>query len=81
MQDQLSYEHHSEGVKVGILKGSNETDLLKSHNHNLGVTLKKRQFIPLPDQDFKQDILKKIDAILSEMGADNGVQDTEESSD
>lgn len=63
MLDSLEYEPTDRGLKIGIF---DEDQAIKAFNHNVGDTLPKRQFIPGPDQNFKKDIMKEINAIIKE---------------
>jgi hypothetical protein len=62
----IKHSNASDGVTIKI------TDALekkKAENHNHGITVPKRQFIPddVQDQDFKPAIKKKVDRLVESM--------------
>lgn len=58
IKDIFSNTNVSNGVSLNI---SNELSMKKAENHNHGVTLPKRQFLPTKDaQGFKQDIMRVV---------------------
>jgi hypothetical protein len=75
MRSQITFEEHPQGIKVGIFDSAPEVDRLKSHNHNLGVTLPERQFIPEPGEVFKQTIINKMKSVVREVTGKTKVSD------
>jgi len=65
MKDAFEFHEHVKGVKVGIFKGSDEAPKLHGHNTG-GGNLPQRQVIPSPKETFKNSILNKVTAIISE---------------
>ncbi len=64
MRSQITFAEFRDGIDVGIFPDAPEVDKLKSHNHNLGVTLPQRQFIPEKEQKFKRQINAGIRKII-----------------
>jgi len=67
LRSQITFLEHDKGVKVGIFENAPEVEKLKSYNHNVGDTLPQRQFIPMPDQEFKKQIKSKIRQTIEEV--------------
>jgi len=59
-------------IEVGIFKDAPDVENLKSHNHNDGVTLPQRQFIPHPGEEFKKTIINKINRVVADIVAGTG---------
>jgi hypothetical protein len=68
MLSALRYRNRTDGLEIGIWKKS-ETP--KAENHNFGVTLPQRQFIPEEGQKFKRNIEKGIKDIIKELYEEN----------
>ena len=67
LRDSITYEIHSEGVKVGVFNDEPEIDRLKASGHNKGNSSNKtkRQFIPLPEGKFKRPIMTDVKNLLA----------------
>jgi len=61
MRSTLEWSSVKGGIKVGIF-GNGETE--KAFNHNVGDTVPVRRFIPLPDEEFKPAIVRKIRSLV-----------------
>lgn len=51
-------------IEVGVFKPK---EIPKAYNHNIGDTLPQRQFIPGENQEFKKDIVKKVDSMIESL--------------
>ena len=66
MLPSLKHSNAPEGVTIKI---TDPLEKKKADNHNNGVTVPKRQFLPNDslDQDFKPQIKRKVDALVESM--------------
>jgi len=72
MLSALDAKPKGNAVKIEVAGGnSGDDDYKKAENHNNGVTLPKRQFIPHSGQAFKDKITKGVDRILAKHAKDN----------
>lgn len=66
----------SNSVTIGFTKDASETSRLKAENHNKWTSranktkVPKRRFIPKGDQEFKKEIMQKVQEIIDDANQD-----------
>ena len=66
MLDSWKLNNKPDGVELSI---TDATEKKKAENHNHGITVPKRQFLPddVQGQDFKESIKRKVDTLVETM--------------